>query len=139
MPSTPDREEQSETPSRFAWLAVISLMPLLAVVVIAEATATALNSGDRPGILPTSTEDLMRIGLVGGLAAFIAFRLWVLTARSSAVTVSDAQVELIAEAANSNVGDASVAAARDLGDQEILVNDPLTLPTRPLASSSNST
>ena len=64
-------------------------MPLVAIVVMAKAIANALDYGSGSSILPSSTDDLMRVGVVAAVAIFILVRLWLLTARSVAVSVED--------------------------------------------------
>jgi hypothetical protein len=76
-------------PSRFAWLALVSLMPLVAIVVMAKATANALDYGSGTSIMPRSTDEIMRLGVIAAVSLFILVRLWLMTARSVAVSAAD--------------------------------------------------
>jgi hypothetical protein len=82
---TPDKP----LPSRFAWLALVSLMPLVAIVVMAKATANALDYESATSIMPRSADDVMRLGVIAAAALFILIRLWLMTASSVAVSIAD--------------------------------------------------
>jgi hypothetical protein len=72
--------------SRFARLALVSLTPLLAIVVLAKVTANSIRSDTTAA--PGNREDLMRIAVVGAAAIFMVVRLWLMTARSAPVHVA---------------------------------------------------
>jgi hypothetical protein len=95
-------------------------MPLVAIVVMAKATANALSYESGSSILPRSADDLMRLGVIASVALFILVRLWLMTARS--VGVSVAEIDEIDRARGTI--------------QTILVNELGTSPTSPEPSSS---
>jgi hypothetical protein len=89
-----------ESTSKFAVLAAVSLMPVVAVFVFVNAIATATTDRSTLDVvLPRGFDGAVRLLLVVALVVFVLVRLWIMMARSVAVeqaaTVMDEAVQRV--------------------------------------------